>query len=48
MALFNALNRVGRTPFSAFLSFENKYLMSASPERFLQRRGDTLVSQPIK
>jgi para-aminobenzoate synthetase component 1 len=48
MALFNALNRVGRTPFSAFLSFENKYLMSASPERFLQRRGDTLISQPIK
>ena len=48
MTLFNALNRVGRTPFSAFLSFENKYLMSASPERFLQRRGDTLISQPIK
>ena len=39
MALFNALNRIGKTPFSAFLSFDNTYLMSASPERFLQRRG---------
>jgi len=48
MALFNALNRIGKTPFSAFLSFDNTYLMSASPERFLQRRGDTLMSQPIK
>ena len=48
MALFKALNRIGKTPFSAFLSFDNTYLMSASPERFLQRRGDTLISQPIK
>jgi para-aminobenzoate synthetase component 1 len=48
MVLFKALNRIGRTPFSAFLSFDDKYLMSASPERFLQRRGDTLTSQPIK
>ena len=48
MTLFNALNRIGKTPFSAFLSIDNTYLMSASPERFLQRRGDNLVSQPIK
>ncbi|MEK9529933.1 MAG: anthranilate synthase component I family protein [Flavobacteriaceae bacterium] len=48
MTLFNALNRIGKTPFSAFLSFDNTYLMSASPERFLQRRGDALMSQPIK
>ncbi len=46
--LFNALNRIGKTPFSAFLSFDNTYLMSASPERFLQRRGNTIISQPIK
>lgn len=48
MTLFNALNEIGKTPFSAFLSFGNKYLMSASPERFLRRRGDALTSQPIK
>ena len=48
MALFNALNEIGKTPFSAFLSFGNKYLMSASPERFLRRRDDALTSQPIK
>jgi para-aminobenzoate synthetase component 1 len=27
---------------------ENKFLMCASPERFLCKRGDKLVSQPIK
>jgi para-aminobenzoate synthetase component 1 len=48
VTLFNALNRIGKTPFSAFLSFDNTYLMSASPERFLQRRGNTIISQPIK
>jgi para-aminobenzoate synthetase component 1 len=48
ITLFNALNEIGKTPFSAFLSFGNKYLMSASPERFLRRRGDALTSQPIK
>lgn len=36
------------TPFSGFLKFNDHYLLCASPERFLKRHNDKLVSQPIK
>lgn len=42
------LNRISPTPFSAFGKFGDKFLMCASPERFLQKTNDTIVSQPIK
>ncbi|MCX7862563.1 MAG: anthranilate synthase component I family protein [Bacteroidales bacterium] len=35
-------------PFSAFYRYYDKYLMCASPERFLNKTGDTIISQPIK
>ena len=34
--------------FAAFLQANNKFLLSSSPERFLKRVGDRLISQPIK
>ncbi len=46
--VFARLNQIGLAPASAFLRWRDRYLMSASPERFLQKRGDQLVSQPIK
>lgn len=45
---FNALNRASPMPFAAFLRWNNSYLMSASPERFVCKRDTKLVSQPIK
>ncbi|MFO8023142.1 MAG: anthranilate synthase component I family protein [Perlabentimonas sp.] len=42
------LNAVSPTPFSAFGKFNDKFLLCASPERFLQKRGNKVVSQPIK
>lgn len=42
------LNAVSPTPFSAFGKFNNNFLLCASPERFLQKRGNKVVSQPIK
>jgi para-aminobenzoate synthetase component 1 len=35
-------------PFSALLKVENKYVLCASPERFLKKTGQRLISQPIK
>jgi para-aminobenzoate synthetase component 1 len=35
-------------PFSAFLKMGTKYVLSASPERFLTKRGTQLVSMPMK
>ncbi|MET1055752.1 MAG: anthranilate synthase component I family protein [Pedobacter sp.] len=42
------LNSISPTPFSGFFKVADKYILSASPERFLCRRGNQLFSQPIK
>ena len=36
------------TPFACFYKLEDQYLLCASPERYLQKKGNTLISQPIK
>ena len=35
-------------PFAAFYKLQDKYLICASPERYLKRKGAFLLSQPIK
>jgi len=45
---FQNLTKNNPAPFSSFYRFDNKYLISSSPERFLAKRGNTLISQPIK
>lgn len=45
---FTALNRISPTPFTAFFKLRDKYILCASPERFLAKRGKKLISQPIK
>ena len=47
-ALFTRLNQLARAPFSAYYQTDDQYLLCASPERFLQKQGRRLVSQPIK
>jgi len=42
------LSRASPNPFAAFYRVDNSYLLCASPERYLKRTGDTLLSQPIK
>lgn len=42
------LNRKSAMPFSAFYRNKQDYLICASPERYLTKRGDQLYSQPIK
>ncbi|MEN8120923.1 MAG: anthranilate synthase component I family protein [Bacteroidota bacterium] len=48
LEIYQRLNSVSPTPFSAYLKNNNNYLMSASPERFLTKRGEKIISQPIK
>ncbi|HEX9510798.1 MAG TPA: anthranilate synthase component I family protein [Puia sp.] len=43
-----SLSRASPNPFAAFYKLEDSYLLCASPERYLKRTGDTLLSQPIK
>lgn len=47
-AVFQTLMTVSPNPFSAFYRLEDKFLLCASPERFLAKKGNRLLSQPIK
>ncbi|TGV00413.1 anthranilate synthase component I family protein [Flavivirga rizhaonensis] len=42
------LNNISNPPFATFLKFGDKYLLSASPERYLKKDKETIISQPIK
>lgn len=48
LATFLELNRISPNPFAAFTKLNDKYALCASPERFLAKRGNELISQPIK
>ncbi len=45
---FQQLTRASPNPFSCFYRQGHSYLMCASPERFLAKRGQQVFSQPIK
>jgi len=47
-SVYQALKEVSPVPFGAFYRLGDKYLMCASPERFLKKVGSNLISQPIK
>lgn len=46
--VYKNLNAISGAPFAAYCKFGKHYLMCASPERFLQKRSNKLISQPIK
>lgn len=46
--LFYYLNQSAPSPFAAYYKRYDSVLMCASPERFLKKNGEKLVSQPIK
>ncbi|KAA5822359.1 aminodeoxychorismate synthase component I [Algibacter amylolyticus] len=45
---YQKLNSISKPPFAAFIKLEDKYVLSASPERYLKKQGNTIISQPIK
>lgn len=46
--IFKDLNEISQSPFASFCKFDELFAMSASPERYLKKTGDKLISQPIK
>ena len=48
LEVYLSLNAQNPSPFSCFYKLNDKYLISSSPERFLAKRGQKLISQPIK
>jgi para-aminobenzoate synthetase component 1 len=45
---FKKLNEISKPPFATFLKVEDKFLLSATPERYIKKDGNTVISQPIK
>jgi para-aminobenzoate synthetase component 1 len=48
LPLYERLNALSPMPFSAYLQMAEHYALCASPERFLKKEGQALLSQPIK
>ncbi|MGE5108495.1 MAG: chorismate-binding protein, partial [Sphingobacteriales bacterium] len=46
--VYNSLNKISPNPFSCFYKVENNYLLCASPERYLKKTGNKIITQPIK
>ncbi len=45
---YRKLNSISKPPFATFIKLNDKYLLSASPERYLKKTGTKIISQPIK
>jgi para-aminobenzoate synthetase component 1 len=46
--VYKKLSALSPNPFSALYRLEDKFLICASPERFLRKEGNKILSQPIK
>ena len=46
--VYQNLNKISKSPFATFLKINDKFLLSASPERYLKKEGNSVISQPIK
>lgn len=45
---YKNLNKISKPPFAAFLKLNHLYMLSATPERYLRKEGEKVISQPIK
>jgi len=48
VSVYKQLTAISPNPFSCFYKLYDKHLLCASPERYLQKKGSQLISQPIK
>ena len=46
--IYKQLNEISTPPFATFLKVDEQYLLSASPERYIRKEGQKIISQPIK
>lgn len=48
ISIYDELNKLSPNPFACLLKFNEQYVISASPERFLKKLNHKVISQPIK
>ncbi len=46
--IYEKLDTISKAPFATFFKNNNQYLLSASPERYLKKENEKVISQPIK
>ena len=46
--MYCKLNELSPMPFSCYLHYDKRFLLCASPERYLKKSGNRIISQPIK
>jgi para-aminobenzoate synthetase component 1 len=48
LEVYKKLNSISQAPFATFFKYNKQYVLSSSPERFVKKIGDKIISQPIK
>ena len=48
LQVYHALVKISPNPFSCYYKINEKYLLCASPERYIKKQGSSIISQPIK
>ncbi len=48
LTVYKQLNQISQPPFAAYVKTDDRYMMSASPERYLRKEGNKIITQPIK
>jgi para-aminobenzoate synthetase component 1 len=48
LEIYQKLNTISEPPFASYFKNKEHYLMCASPERYLKKEGNKVLSQPIK
>lgn len=45
---YQKLNRISKPPFASFVKLDDKFVLCASPERYIKKDNINVISQPIK
>jgi len=48
LSIYQKLNAISKAPYSALAKFDKQYIISSSPELFLAKTGNALLTKPIK
>ncbi len=48
LEVYQNLNSISKPPFATFMKLYGNYMLCASPERYIKKRGSKIISQPIK
>ncbi|NHM02585.1 anthranilate synthase component I family protein [Flavobacterium difficile] len=48
LEIYQKLNQISASPFATYFKKNQHYLLSASPERYLKKEAQKVISQPIK